>query len=232
MIFETVSAALGIGVLVTLFFALLHKEELHSLKRNGDGEINPNLKWWVGLSLIHVGIVFLWAWFLFDNDIIRLKIELDRIEVSLVFFLVYWVLFELAYWCLHRLQHSFSLFGYLTGHRGESSSALHHGMKPPYGPDYLTAFSSHPLDAFVVQFAAQSPWYWLYLAGKFNSNIDFRVSVATYGLTLSWLVYIGMRAHSRISYGGEYHCMHHDNPGAGPYSFSGFPERLYNDICR
>ncbi len=216
MIFETVSSALCIGVTATLFCACIHREELHSLKRDSDGEINPNLKWWIGLSLVHVGIVFLWAWFLFDVGIIRLKLEFDPAEVFLVFFLVYWVLFELMYWCLHRLQHANSFFGWLTGHRGELSSTFHHGMKPPYGPDYLTAFSSHPLDAFVVQFSAQSPWYWLFVARQFDNIIDFRASVVTYGVTLSWLVYIGMRAHSRISYGGEYHCMHHDNPGAGP----------------
>ena len=181
MIFETVGTALAGGVFVTLCFAILHREELHSIKRNDEGEINPHLKWWIGLSLVHVGIVFLWAWFLYSNDVIRLKTELDPPEVCLVFFLAYWVLFELMYWCLHRLQHAVSLFGQLTGHRGELSSSFHHGMKPPYGPDYLTAFSSHPLDAFVVQFSAQSPWYWLWICRQYDNNIDFRASVVTYG---------------------------------------------------
>ena len=152
-------------------------------------------------------------------------------QLSLIFFISYWILFEIAYWCLHRLQHAIGIFGWITGHNGAMSNALHHGMKPPYGPDYLTAFSSHPLDAFVVQLTAQSPWYWLFFARQVNGDIDFHASMVTYGLTLSWLVYIGMRAHSRISFGGEYHCMHHDNPGAGPYSFSGYPERLFYGVC-
>ena len=60
------------------------------------------------------------------------------------------------------LDAHFSSFGLFTGHKGELSEKFHHGMKPPYGPDYLTAFSAHPFDDFIVQLSAQSPWILAY----------------------------------------------------------------------
>ena len=103
-------------------------------------------------------------------------------------------------------------------------------MKPPYGPDYLTAFSAHPIDDFIVQFSAQSPWLIAYVIGMF-SDFSLEISYLTYGITLTWLVFIGMRAHARNAFGGSEHCKHHDDPSKGPYSFSGIPEHALEKIC-
>ena len=228
MILETVSASLLTGVVAAVGLSFVRNEPLPSLQVDEHGKRNPMLPYWIVLSIVHVGIVYAWAYCMGDVfHLIRLRDEVfDVWWVYPAFFVYYWVSFEALYWCFHRAQHApCRAFGDLTGHKGDLSEKFHHGMKPPYGPDYLTAFSSHPFDAFVVQFSAQSPWFWLAIASDVG-GLDLRVSCTTYGLVLSWMVYIGMRAHDRKSFGGAYHCKHHDDPSAGPYSFSGIPERL------
>ena len=225
LIFYSVFPALGAGVLCAVFLSILQNEKLDSLNRDENGDLNPMLKWWIFLSLIHVGIVIGWAYLLWHLNIIKLYNNHDKFWVGLTFFISYWIIFESVYWCMHRSQHYFSSFGLFTGHKGELSEKFHHGMKPPYGPDYLTAFSAHPFDDFIVQLSAQSPWILAYFY-ELISGQSLKISYLTYAITLSWLVFIGMRAHTRYSFGGAYHCMHHDDPSKGPYSFSGIPEHL------
>ena len=93
----------------------------------------------------------------------------------------------------------------------------------------LEVFSAHPFDDFIVQQAAQMPWILSHLLGMITGKY-FKISYLTYGITLSWLVFIGMRAHTRHSFGGSNHCKHHDDPSKGPYSFSGIPEGVYDLI--
>lgn len=229
---ETVSLSLGTGVLVAVILSCLQGEKLPSLNRDENGKLNPMLSWWIFLSLVHVGIVYGWSYFLYYLGIIKLHEEFDQYWITVAFFFGYWVIFESFYWTCHRLQHLIPCFGRLTGHRGEISEKFHHGMKPPYGPDYLTAFSAHPLDDLVVQVSAQIPWVFSYIFGLIT-NQYLVVSHLTYGIILSWLVFIGMRAHTRYSFGGKNHCKHHDNPSKGPYSFSGIPEALFEVVsCR
>lgn len=221
MILEVLGVSVLAGVAITITLSTIEGEKLHSLSKNEQGKLNPNLPVWIILSLIHVVLVFAWGYLLEYLGVIRLQDKPDDIGTTVAFFFYYWFAFESMYYCLHRIQHKFRWFALLTGHKGELSDKWHHGMKPPYGPDYITAFSSHPMDAFVVQFSAQSPWFWYNLVFP-----DRPVSTLSYGLIITWLVYCGMRAHSRQSFGGKYHCKHHDNPAVGPYSFSGMPERF------
>lgn len=226
IIFVSVFGALATGVVLAVLLSIIQNEKLDSLKKDENGNLNPMLKWWIFLSFIHVGIVIGWAYLLYFLNVIKLYKSHDSWWVVITFFFIYWTLFEGSYWCFHRLQHYYPPFGIFTGHKGELSEKFHHGMKPPYGPDYLTAFSAHPFDDFIVQFAAQFPWLLAYVTGLiFNKYI--KISYLTYGIALSWLVFIGMRAHARNSFGGSYHCMHHDDPSSGPYSFSGIPEHLF-----
>ena len=231
LIFYSVLPALGFGVLFAVIISILQNETLYSLNKDENGNLNPMLKWWIALSIIHVCIVIGWAYFLFYFNVIKLNKNFDKWWVTIIFFLSYWIIFESVYWCFHRSQHYFAFFGKFTGHKGELSDKFHHGMKPPFGPDYLTAFSAHPFDDFIVQLSAQSPWILAYFIGLI-SNKYLRVSYLTYGIALSWLVFIGMRAHTRNSFGGKYHCMHHEDPSNGPYSFSGIPEHLFKVILK
>ena len=225
----TITIVLCTGVFSAVLLSTIQGEKLHSLRRDKNGKLNPMLLWWIILSLVHVCIVYGWSYLLYNLNIIKLYDGFDKPWFTVLFFFGYWSVFETFYWICHRLQHLIPWFGTITGHRGELSEKFHHGMKPPYGPDYLTAFSAHPLDDMVVQVSAQSPWILLYLYGLIT-NQYLVVSHLTYGIALSWLVFIGMRAHTRYSFGGRNHCKHHDDPSKGPYSFSGIPEGIYNKI--
>ena len=226
LIFESVFGALAAGVVLAVLISVIQNEKLDSLRKDENGNLNPMLKWWMLLSVIHVGIVIGWAYLLYHLKVIKIYRKTDKWWVGILFFFSYWALFEGCYWCCHRSQHYFPMCGRFTGHKGELSEKFHHGMKPPYGPDYLTAFSAHPFDDFVVQFSAQFPWLLAYVIGLISGKY-MKISYLTYGISLSWLVFIGMRAHTRNSFGGSYHCKHHDDPSKGPYSFSGIPEHLF-----
>ena len=229
MILIVMISAVFTGIFSTFTLSCFEKERLMSLSRDENNMINPNLKWWIFLSFIHVIILFSWATLLDVLSIIQLKNYFDSPLKTCIGFLSYWILFESWYWCSHKMQHSIKCCGKITGHKGNLSNKFHHGMKPPYGPDYLTAFASHPLDAFNVQLAAQSPWILakiLYLFTEYQINLSF----FTYYLIISWLTFLGMRAHSRNSFGGKFHCLHHDDPSKGPYSFSGVFDHLYQKI--
>ena len=226
----TLAVSVGTGIVVAVCVTLIQQDACPSIRRNEQGVRNPMLPWWVALSLVHVGILFTWALFLQWLGCIRLREEFlwsDPWWLTLLLIIGYWVHFEAFYWVCHRSQHMFPCVGRLTGHRGEMSSKLHHGMRPPYGPDLLTAFSAHPMDSFVVQLSAQMPWITTTLMCKlFGVSPLPTMNVGTYGIIIAWLTYIGLRAHSRKGFGGRMHCKHHDDPSSGPYSFSGFPERL------
>ena len=187
------------------------------------------LKWWIILSVIHVGIVYGWSYLLFNYGIIKLNEEYDQWWEVIVYFFAYWIIFESWYTLCHFSQHKIRFFGIMTGHKGELSEKFHHGMKAPYGPDFLTAFSAHPIDDFIVQQAAQFPWIISYFIGL-STGYYFSMSYLTYGIIISWLVFVGMRAHTRKSFGGANHCIHHDNPSNGPYSFSGIPEGILKKL--
>ena len=224
-----VTYALLAGVVSAVFLSLAQGEKMDSLNLDENGKLNPMLPWWIGLSLIHVGIVYGWAYLLYYLNVIKLYEKHDPFWLGLLFFFSYWAIFESWYWMSHRLQHYSHCFGTYTGHKGGLSEKFHHGMKAPYGPDFLTAFSAHPVDDFIVQQAAQMPWILSHLLGMITGKY-FKISYLTYGITLSWLVFIGMRAHTRHSFGGSNHCKHHDDPSHGPYSFSGIPEGVYDVV--
>lgn len=225
MILETLTYSVLSGALLSIILSCLEGEELHSLKKDENGKRNPMLPYWAGLTLVHLCILFTWGYFLYQVGIIKIENQSDEWWVTIAFFVYYWIAFETFYYIMHRSQHKCRCFGRLTGHKGELSNKFHHGLKPPYGPDMISAFSAHPFDSFIVQLSGQSPWFWLALVPVFGGP-QIVVSNFTYGITLAWLAFIGIRAHSRQSFGGKYHCMHHDNPGKGPYSFSGIFERL------
>jgi len=229
MIYITVGSALGTGVILAVCMSACQREELYSLRRNEEGERNPDLKWWIFLSIVHVVIVFGWSSLLYNIGVIRLYENYDTFGKGILFFFGYWVIFELWYWISHRLQHMIPCCGILTGHKGELTKKYHHGMTAPYGPDYLTAFSAHPVDSFIVQLAAQSPWIICYVIGTITGTF-LEISFFTYGITIAWLVYIDMRAHTRNSYGGYFHCKHHDDPSGGPYSFSGIFDGVLSQV--
>ena len=220
-----VTYSLLAGVTSAVLLSLIQGVKMDSLNTDENGNLNPMLPWWIVLSIIHVGIVYGWAYLLYYLNVIKLYDKLDSWWLGISFFLCYWVIFESWYTLSHRLQHYSYFFGTITGHKGGLSEKFHHGMKAPYGPDFLTAFSAHPFDDFIVQQAAQMPWILSHLVGLITGKY-FRISNLTYGITLSWLVFIGMRAHTRNSFGGRYHCKHHDDPSNGPYSFSGIREAI------
>ena len=231
MILVTIGLALFSAVVCAVAVSVIQGEKLPSFEKNEQGHFNPMLPWWISLSLVHVGIVFALAYILYSVNVIKLHGGFDPTWFGIIYFLSYWIFFEMWYWVFHRLQHLVPCFGYLTGHNGDSSEKFHHGMKPPHGPDYLTAFSGHPLDSLIVQLAAQSPWIVGYMIGL-STGVFLKASCVTYGITITWLAFIGMRAHARKSFGGKYHCKHHDDPSKGPYSFSGIPEPIINKLIQ
>ena len=56
-----VTYALLAGVVSAVFLSLAQGEKMDSLNLDENGKLNPMLPWWIGLSLIHVGIVYGWA---------------------------------------------------------------------------------------------------------------------------------------------------------------------------
>ena len=226
LLVNTLAISVATGIVVAGSASLCQKDGMPSLQKDEHGKRNPMLGWWIGLSLVHVVILFAWAILLEQLGIIRLKEETDPWWLTILWVVGYWIHFEAFYWVCHRSQHLFPCFGRLTGHRGEMSAKLHHGMRPPYGPDLLMAFSAHPMDSFIVQLSAQMPWITTKLVCWVWDLPLPVMSSTTYGIIIAWLTYIGLRAHSRNGFGGQYHCLHHDDPSKGPYSFSGFPERL------
>lgn len=226
LLFTTVATGVAVAVAVALCLVLLEGDGLPSLSKDDQGNRNPMLPWWFALTFVHVVILFGWALLLGYWDILRLDTEPDAWWVGTLYFFGYWAHFEAFYWICHRTQHCLPAFGWLTGHRGEMSAKFHHGMRPPYGPDMITAFAAHPCDAFIVQLSAQSPWLTTTLVCRAVGVQPLTMGAPTYGVIIAWLAYIGIRAHSRKGFGGAYHCKHHDDPSTGPYSFSGFPERM------
>lgn len=213
---SVLSISVLIGTCIAFVFSRHQESPLASLK---DG--NVHFKKWMFLSLVHVGIVGGYAWCLQYVGILRLEKDGDEsFFEGVCIFVLYWVLFESWYTLMHMLQHKLRWFGLLTGHW------VHHEMRDPYGPDYLTAFMAHPIDALHVQVAAQIPWVFAYLLG-----IDMVLSEFLYGTIITWLVYLGVRAHCETALGGYYHVQHHNNPAKGYYSFSGIPEVIYHACC-
>lgn len=226
LLVQTLAISVATGIAVAGSVSLCQRDGMPSLRRDEHGQRNPMLRWWVALSLVHVVILFAWAILLERLHIIRLTDTSDSWWGTVLLVVAYWVHFEAFYWICHRSQHFFPCCGRLTGHRGELSARLHHGMRPPYGPDLLMAFSAHPADSFVVQVSAQIPWITSTLVSWTCDTPLPTMSATTYGVVIAWLTYLGLRAHSRNGFGGQYHCRHHDDPSKGPYSFSGVPERL------
>ena len=226
LILITLAIGVASAVAVSLCLLLVEGDGLPSLSKDEQGNRNPMLGWWLGLTLVHIVLLFGWALFLGHFGIIRLREEPDEWWHMALYFCAYWAHFELFYWSCHRTQHCLPVFGWLTGHRGEMSAKFHHGMRPPYGPDMITAFAAHPADSFVVQLSAQSPWITTTLVCAASGGSPPSMGAPTYCVIIAWLAFIGIRAHSRKGFGGSYHCKHHDDPSSGPYSFSGYPERL------
>ena len=181
MILPLLTYALLAGVAWTVCLSTWEGETLHSLKRDDNGKCNPMLPYWVVLSLVHVGIYYGWSWLMFQWGILRLHDGQDTWWFTGIFVAYYWAAFEAFYVLCHLAQHRFRWFANLTGHKGDLSEKFHHGMKPPFGPDYLTAFSAHPMDSFVVQFAGQSPWLWLWLGNALGAP-EVRASALTFGI--------------------------------------------------
>ncbi len=221
MIVLVITASLGIGTLSAVCISAFQGAELHSLRKNEAGGRNPAFPWWMFLSAVHVVSVYAWAALLYYTGVIRLYEHFDAFGTGVSFFFAYWAIFELWYWIFHRLQHLIKPCGRLTGHNEALSEKYHHKIPP----DYLTAFTAHPLDAFVVQLATQSPWIVFAIIGRI-AGTSFEISVFTYGITITWLIYIGMRAHVCVSFGGSWHEIHHLTAGP-PYSFSGIPEHVF-----
>ena len=62
MILETVSASLLTGVVAAVGLSFVRNEPLPSLQVDEHGKRNPMLPYWVVLSIVHVGIVYAWAY--------------------------------------------------------------------------------------------------------------------------------------------------------------------------
>ena len=182
MILETVSASLFRRCRRRRPF-LCSERAPSFLQKDEHGNRNPMLPYWILLSLVHVGIVYAWAYCM--GDVLRL-IRSATTPCSTIG---------------GCTQSSSSTTGRpsrrCTGAfiapstpnvaaplvTRRATKATFRRIPPwdeaPYGPDYLTAFSSHPFDAFVVQFSAQSPWFWLAIASEASGST--RVSCTTYG---------------------------------------------------
>ena len=209
----TISVSLGTFIAVKV--SRHQEDDLLSLK-----DTNTNLKKWACLSILHIVIVGAYAWFLEYMGILRIQNEVyESYPLGVCIVLSYWFVFECWYTLTHFLQHKIKWLGYLTGHW------IHHELKEPHGPDYLSAFVAHPIDAINVQVAVQCPWLIAYLAG-----VDMVLSDFLYGSIVTLLVYLGIRAHCACAFGGFYHVQHHNNPAKGYYSFSGIPEVIYHCV--
>ena len=214
--------SVSISIPLAYLISYYEGEILYSLKQNDKGEINPDLKWWIFLSLVHVGIMIGWAQFLENIKVITFSPENEIYPVVILKVFIYWILFEVWYWYFHRSQHKIKWFGWITQHKGGYSSKFHHGMTQPFGPDYLTSFSAHPLDSFIVQMSAQSPFYIFNLI-DYLFDYKFEMSQLTYALVIMLLSYGGVRAHTSKGFGGKYHYEHHQNGAKELYSFTGWP---------
>lgn len=186
------------------------KSYLQNSSLNG---IHEDTVEWLLLSLVHVTLVGAVAFFLESYNVLRLSSgPIEPLPQFIGGFVLYCMFFEAWYYLTHLAQHKIRIFGQWTKH------ALHHQMKDP---DYLNAFMAHPIDAIMVQIAAQSPWIACYCC-----NIQMTMSSTLYGSIIAFLVFLGIRAHCKESLGGQFHSTHHKNPAKGYYSFSGIPDAI------
>ena len=144
------------------------------------------------MLLLSVQLLF----FLESYNVLRLSSgPIEPLPQFIGGFVLYCMFLEAWYYLTHLAQHKIRIFGQWTKH------ALHHQMKDP---DYLNAFMAHPIDAIMVQIAAQSPWIACYCC-----NIQMTMSSTLYGSIIAFLVFLGIRAHCKESLGGQFHSTHH-----------------------
>ena len=128
-----------LGTCIAFVFSRHQESPLASLKDGNTNFQNGCFYLW------HVVIVGAYAWFYSTWVCCVLKSDYESFPEGVCIFVLYWVLFESWYTLMHMFQHKLRWFGLLTGHW------IHHEMRDPYGPDYLTAFMAHPIDALHVQ---------------------------------------------------------------------------------
>lgn len=217
------------GVATPLAYAVSYytHEPLLCLTRDDNNKLKAPLAYWLCLSAIHAVLVLLVGFVGEELGIIVLVAVAEPAPRYLLTCLCYWVLFEMMYFVAHAAQHRVTPMGFITRHKAAYPDG-HHGLTGEIGPDYLTAFTASPLDSFLVQVCAQSPWLFRLLLPP---HLRPDMSYFAYGSVVALMAYSGIRSHCQYSFSNG-HWQHHQDPKQPCYTFSGWPDEWLNIIWR